>query len=174
MKRGWVASLVMTGVIALAAWANTAESRAAPETVAVRLCYEDVDVRPWRYRRGGGLDFQLLDRAGKRAGVSFQYEAMPWQECLARLRANEVDGVFGENFPMEASLGDSYASGRRPDASSRLHLDSENTSHLVLAREFSNRRPELAKHIWQSIEAVRASAAYQILERQTLTMLGKA
>lgn len=164
MKRGWVASLLAT--VALIAWMNVSESRAAPEAVTVRLCYENVDVRPWHYRRGGGLDFQLLDRAAGTASVTFQYEAMPWQACLERLRANQVDGAFGEDFAMLPALG--------LGAGQRLHAGGQGATYLVLASEFAGRRPELVERIQESVETVRRSAAYQILERQTLFVLGDA
>lgn len=167
MKRGWAASFLVSAVIALAMWTNIAESRATPDTGAIKLCYANVDVRPWHYRRGGGLDFQLLDRVGNRAGVSFQYEAMSWPACLERLRARQVDGAFGEDFAAQEDI-------REFASANRLHAEGESTTYLVLTPDLAERRPEVAKRIRESIETVRASAAYLVLERQTLNIRGKA
>lgn len=172
MRQSWAAGFLITVACAAVAGLNVGESRAAPETPVVRLCYEDVDAPPWRYRRGGGLDVQLLERAAKRAGVSFQYETMPWQSCLARLRANQIDGVFGQASLSEESGSRDGDAGPGHALDHRQRLGTGNSSYLLLSDEVARRRTELSTAISQSIEAVRASASYRILERHTLALLG--
>lgn len=173
MKHGWLASLVLMAAIGLGIWANVSESRAAFGTAVVRLCYDDVDSVPWRYRRGGGLDFQLLERAGKKAGVSFQFEAMPQQSCLARLVAGEVDGAMSEQVGRDLLLHENDTSRPRRMGSMRLHSEGQIPSYLVFSPQYAEHHPQSINEIGQSIAAVRASATYQILERQILTLLGE-
>lgn len=172
MKRSWVAGVLVTTAIGVGTWPLVSESRAASAKV-VTLCYGDVDVRPWRYRKGGGLDFQLLERVGKEAGVSFRYEATPWERCLARLQDSEVDGVLGGSLTANRLSDGQRAGAESPGAGKSLRLDSEYPSYLALSPGFVTRRPELAQRISESVDTVRASAAYQILERQMLAMLRK-
>jgi hypothetical protein len=171
MKQSWAAGLIVTAAFTVVAWANVADHKTAPAMVVLRLCYENLDIRPWQYRRGGGLDVQLLDRAAMRAGLSIQYEATLRQDCLARLGANEVDGVFGELFSTESQAALGSFAAQKLAAAKRLHVNGEQVSYLVLSDELTRRRPELVKIMMQSVESVRTSASYQILERQTLAAL---
>lgn len=122
MRRRLAASLLLTIVIGGGSWLHAKDSRAAPER-AITLCHEDADVRPWRYRKGGGLNFQLIERAANRAGVRIHYQALPWKRCLASLQANEVDGIFAGSFRREQLAYGAYPGGAVPDAGKRLHTD---------------------------------------------------
>lgn len=164
---------MLAAAIGLGAWLNVADCLAAPDMAALKLCYDDVDVRPWRYRHGGGLDFQLLERAGKRAGISFEYEAQPLHVCLTKLSAGQVDGILGGSSISGASADSPKAGRFKAGASMLLHMDGESASYLVLSSALAVRIPELPARLRQSVEAVRASAAYRTLERQTLAMLGR-
>lgn len=173
MKRGWLAGLVLMAATGLGIWATVSESRAAFGAAVVRLCHDNVDSVPWRYGRGGGLDFLLLDRAGKRAGVSFQFEAMPQQACLARLVGGEVDGAIGEQFATDLLLGENDATRSGRVAGMKLHFEGNTPSYLVFSPQYVEHHPRSISEIEQSIATVRASASYQILERQIVTLLGK-
>lgn len=173
MKHGWLASLALMAAIGLGIWATVSESRAAFGATVVRLCYDNIDAAPWRYGRGGGLDFQLLEPAGKRTGVSFQFEAMPRQVCLDRLRDGEVDGAIGEPFGADHLLSKYGTNWPRPIESTRLHSEGQIPSYLVFSPQFVERHPEMVSEIGQAIAAVQASARYRILERQIVSLLGQ-
>ena len=99
----------------------------------VTLCYERADVRPWRTQAGEGLNFDLLRLVGERAGVTFNFQSMPFKRCLAQLKANAVDGVFAVSFkPDRLELG-AYPGGAVPDPSKRMHID----RYILLRRKGS-------------------------------------
>lgn len=87
------------------------------------LCAEAADVRPWRTRDHQGLNFTLLNRAAKLAGVSFKYETTTWPRCLAKLKAGEVDGAFAASFKPERTAIGVFPGGASPDPRKRLHVD---------------------------------------------------
>jgi len=61
----------------------------------LRLCYEDVDQRPWSTPGGSGLNFELLKRVESLLNEQFTYAPKPWKRCLNELKLGEVDGVIG-------------------------------------------------------------------------------
>ncbi len=89
---------------------------------SLTLCFEHKDVAPWRTINGRGLNFELLKQVAGRMDVSFRYQSLPWKRCLAKLKANEVDGAFSVSFsPDRLPLG-AYPGGNAPDYSKRMHL----------------------------------------------------
>ncbi|MTW13573.1 transporter substrate-binding domain-containing protein [Pseudoduganella eburnea] len=61
----------------------------------LRLCYEDVDQRPWSTPSGKGLNFELLKRVETLLNEHFTYTPKPWKRCLSELKLGQVDGVIG-------------------------------------------------------------------------------
>lgn len=75
---------LVTGMVAHAA-------KAPP----LRLCFEDVDQRPWSTPGGKGLNFELLKRVELRLNEQFIYSPKPWKRCINELRLGQVDAVVG-------------------------------------------------------------------------------
>lgn len=69
-------------------------SHAAKEP-PLRLCFEDVDQRPWSTPGGKGLNFELLKRVQSHLGEQFHFAAKPWKRCLSELKLGQVDAVIG-------------------------------------------------------------------------------
>jgi polar amino acid transport system substrate-binding protein len=90
---------------------------------ALTLCFENVDVRPWRTVDGAGLNFELLKAAAQRLQLRLDFKALPWKRCLAMLQANEVDGAFAASFAPERLEVGVYPGGKAPDAAKRMHVD---------------------------------------------------
>lgn len=61
----------------------------------LRLCFEDVDQRPWSTPRGKGLNFELLKRVEIHLNEQFIYSPKPWKRCLSELKLGQVDAVVG-------------------------------------------------------------------------------
>ena len=61
----------------------------------LRLCFEDVDQRPWSTPGGKGLNFELLKRIEVLLNEQFSYAPKPWKRCLSELRLGQVDAVIG-------------------------------------------------------------------------------
>jgi polar amino acid transport system substrate-binding protein len=61
----------------------------------LRLCFEDVDQRPWSTPAGKGLNFELLKRVEIHLNEHFIYSPKPWKRCINELRLGQVDGVIG-------------------------------------------------------------------------------
>jgi polar amino acid transport system substrate-binding protein len=69
-------------------------ARAAPSP-PLRLCFEDVDQRPWSTPRGKGLNFELLRRVESLLNEQFIYSPKPWKRCLSELKIGQVDAIVG-------------------------------------------------------------------------------
>ncbi|XLZ67996.1 transporter substrate-binding domain-containing protein [Massilia sp. SR12] len=61
----------------------------------LRLCFEDVDQRPWSTPGGKGLNFELLKRVESHLNEQFLFSAKPWKRCLSELKLGQVDAVIG-------------------------------------------------------------------------------
>jgi polar amino acid transport system substrate-binding protein len=101
---------------------------------SVPLCFERQEVLPWRTLDGGGLNFELLNEVGRRVGVQFDYQSMPWKRCLAQLKANQVGGAFAVSFSQERLALGAYPGGQQADPERRMHID-----RYVLARRKGSR-----------------------------------
>ena len=131
-KLGRAGRLLAAFLLACAAGSASA-ALAESGAPVVTLCYERADVRPWRTQAGEGLNFDLLRLVGEHAGVTFNFQSMPFKRCLAQLKANAVDGVFAVSFkPDRLELGE-YPGGAAPDASKRMHID----RYILLRRKGS-------------------------------------
>lgn len=73
----------------------TGMSAHAAKEPALRLCFEDVDQRPWSTPAGKGLNFELLNRVKSLLNEQFIYYAKPWKRCLSELKFGQVDAVIG-------------------------------------------------------------------------------
>lgn len=60
----------------------------------LRLCYEDVDQRPWSTPGGKGLNFELLRRVQSHLSEQFIFSPKPWKRCLSELKLGQVDAVI--------------------------------------------------------------------------------
>ncbi|WP_083940978.1 substrate-binding periplasmic protein [Pseudoduganella violaceinigra] len=67
----------------------------AAKAPPLRLCFEDVDQRPWSTPKGKGLNFELLKRVETLLNEQFIYFPKPWKRCLSELKLGQVDGVVG-------------------------------------------------------------------------------
>jgi polar amino acid transport system substrate-binding protein len=120
-------------VAGLALAAMCAGSTAAPvETVT--LCFERVDVKPWRTEQLGGLNFELLRQVEQRLNIRFDFQSVPWKRCLAQLQANGYDGAFAVSFKDDRRALGIYPGGASVDASKRMHVD----RYMLLRRKGSN------------------------------------
>jgi polar amino acid transport system substrate-binding protein len=89
---------------------------------SVSLCFERKDVPPWRTINGEGLNFELLKQVSSRLDLTFTYQSLPWKRCLAKLKANEVDGAFSVSFAHDRVNVGEYPGGAQPDFSKRMHV----------------------------------------------------
>lgn len=103
---------------------------AAAPRETITLCYENVDVTPWRTSTGKGLNFDLLNLVASQLDIHFDYRSAPWKRCLALLKTNEVGGVFAASFLTERLEWAEYPGGNVPDIGKRLHID-----HFVMLRK---------------------------------------
>ncbi|MET7014217.1 transporter substrate-binding domain-containing protein [Uliginosibacterium flavum] len=87
------------------------------------FCAEDRDIRPWITRDGRGLNFELLNRVARQAGLRFEYRQTSWKRCLEDLKQNSVDGAFGASFKAERLEFGAYPGGERADPRKRLNMD---------------------------------------------------
>jgi len=85
------------------------------------LCFENKAVLPWRTTDGGGLNFELLKRVETKLDLSFDYQLLPWKRCLAKLKANEVDGAFTVSFSDERRQYGAFPGGDTADIKKRMH-----------------------------------------------------
>ena len=82
-----------------------AERQSSPART-LTLCFEDIDVPPWRSLDRSGLNFELLNEAARRAGVRLSYVARPWRRCQSELRRNGIDGAFALSYvPERLAIG---------------------------------------------------------------------
>jgi polar amino acid transport system substrate-binding protein len=86
------------------------------------LCFENKAVLPWRTTDQGGLNFELLKRVGAKLDVTFDYQLLPWKRCLAKLKANEVDGAFTVSFSDERRQYGAFPGGEVADIKKRMHF----------------------------------------------------
>ncbi len=85
------------------------------------LCFENKLVAPWRTVEQTGLNFELLKRVESKLQINFDYELLPWKRCLAKLKANEVDGAFTVSFSDARREFGTFPGENRPDARHRMH-----------------------------------------------------
>lgn len=96
----------------------------APLLAAERLtlCFENKLVAPWRNVDKTGLNFQLLQRVEKKLDLHFNYQLLPWKRCLAKLKANEVDGAFTVSFSDERRQFGAFPGNGQADVKQRMHF----------------------------------------------------
>lgn len=94
------------------------------------LCFENKMVMPWRSTERVGLNFELLKRVEAKAGVHFDYQLLPWKRCLAKLKANDVDGAFSVSFSDERRQYGTFSRSGAVDIQKRMH-----TSRYYLVRK---------------------------------------
>lgn len=95
----------------------------APLAAAERLtlCFEHKQVAPWRNVDKTGLNFDLLQRVEKKLDLAFDYQLLPWKRCLAKLKANEVDGAFTVSFSDERREYGAFPGNEQADVKRRMH-----------------------------------------------------
>lgn len=86
------------------------------------LCFENKVVAPWRALDQTGLNFELLERVEQELNLSFDYQNLPWKRCLAKLQANQVDGVFTVSFSQERRSFGVFPGHAKPDEKKRMHV----------------------------------------------------
>ncbi len=96
----------------------------APLFASERLtfCFENKLVAPWRNVDKTGLNFELLQRVEKKLDLSFDYQLLPWKRCLAKLKANEVDGAFTVSFSDERREFGAFPGNEQADVKRRMHF----------------------------------------------------
>jgi len=85
------------------------------------LCFENKVVLPWRTVEFTGLNFELLKRVESKLDVRFEYRLLPWKRCLAKLKANEVDGAFSVSYSPERMQYGIFPGDGAPDSRQRMH-----------------------------------------------------
>ena len=90
-------------------------------TPTLTLCFENKLVLPWRTVEQSGLNFELLKRVESKLQIYFDYELLPWKRCLAKLKANEVDGAFTVSFSDERREFGVFPGATQADAKRRMH-----------------------------------------------------
>lgn len=88
------------------------------------FCYENKQVLPWHTVEQTGLNFALFKRVETRLGLSFNYQVLPWKRCLAKLKANEVDGAFTVSFSQERRAYGAFPGNEQADVKKRMHYAS--------------------------------------------------
>jgi polar amino acid transport system substrate-binding protein len=86
------------------------------------LCFENKNVMPWRSLAREGLNFEMLKRVEARLGIVFHFESLPWKRCLAKLKANEVDGAFTVSYTDERRQYGAFPGNGQADAKKRMHF----------------------------------------------------
>lgn len=86
------------------------------------LCFENKMVMPWRSTERVGLNFEMLKRVEAKTGVNFDYALLPWKRCLAKLKANEVDGAFSVSFSDERRQYGMFSGNGEADVKKRMHV----------------------------------------------------
>jgi polar amino acid transport system substrate-binding protein len=97
---------------------------ALPAAAADKLsiCFENKVVLPWRTVERTGLNFEMLSRVSARTGIDFDFRQLPFKRCLAKLKANEVDGAFSVSYSDERRAYGAFPGGGVPDAKQRMHV----------------------------------------------------
>lgn len=90
-------------------------------TQKLTLCFENKLVMPWRTVEQSGLNFELLKRVESKLQINFDYELLPWKRCLAKLKANEVDGAFTVSYSDERREYGVFPGEAQADAKRRMH-----------------------------------------------------
>lgn len=114
-------ALMLAGLPALA-WAQ-ASGAVVPMPEPVQLCYERLDIQPWRTLDGRGLNIELIRLAAARAGIPVQFVTLPWKRCLSEMRDGAVHGVFAASFLPERLAFGAYPGGNPADPSMQLYAD---------------------------------------------------
>ncbi len=91
----------------------------------VKLSMEDADSFPFQMKNKTGTDLMLLEMVGKKVGVKFVYNLVPWERCLSEMQSNSVNGCFSASFKKERlEMGTYPMKGEVADESKQLHLAS--------------------------------------------------
>ena len=112
-------------VASVCLWTATVAAQPAGGGVPspLRLCYERMDIPPWRTLDGKGLNIELIRMAAARAGVSIEFVTLPWKRCLSEMQDGSLQGVFAASFsPDRLSLG-AYPGGKVADPALQLYVD---------------------------------------------------
>ncbi len=100
----------------------------AAEEVSFKICYEDVPQPPYYYGEGLGIPderlglyLELSSLLQKRLQLSISHVRAPWKRCLALMRSNEVDAVYGASFKKDRMAYGRYPMmAAKPDNERRL------------------------------------------------------
>jgi polar amino acid transport system substrate-binding protein len=128
----------------------------------MRLCYERIDVPPWRNIDGGGLNFELLARVAKRLDIQLELQSLSWKRCMESLRSNHVHGAFAVSFkPDRLAYGVYPGMGPNgagvPDQAARMSVD-----RYVLVKRRGNPLEWDGKAITRLSGAIGAQPEYSI------------
>lgn len=101
----------------------TGAAQVAPPVQVLQLCYERLDILPWRTLNGRGLNLELIRMAAAKVGVAVQFVTLPWKRCLSEMRDGAVHGVFAASFLPERTAFGAYPGGSTADSALQLHSD---------------------------------------------------
>lgn len=104
-------------------WAQPSAVPVATPPLALQLCYERIDIPPWRTVDGRGLNLDLLRMAAARSGVTVEFVTLPWKRCLSEMRDGAVHGVFAASFSADRLVFGAYPGGNPPDPALQLYTD---------------------------------------------------
>lgn len=132
MAASVLAALVLVTLLpAVPAMAAATAQKKEPKTeqAPLKLCYIDIDQRPWSTPAGTGLNFELLRRVEKQLGEHFSYASKPWRRCLQELRLGKVDAIIAaadsperREFGVVPMLPDGSADPARAVYSDTIHV----------------------------------------------------
>ncbi|MES2018834.1 MAG: transporter substrate-binding domain-containing protein [Pseudomonadota bacterium] len=105
-------------LLAALLWAGVSTPLQAAGTLT--LCFENKMLMPWHSAERDGLNFELFKRVEAKLELTFVYETLPWKRCLARLKANEVDGAFAVSFSEDRRQFGAFPGNEQPDVKKRM------------------------------------------------------
>lgn len=112
-------------VASVCLWTATAMAQPAGGNAPspLRLCYERMDIPPWRTLDGKGLNIELIRMAAARAGVGIEFVTLPWKRCLSEMQDGTLQGVFAASFSPDRLILGAYPGGKTADPSMQLYVD---------------------------------------------------
>lgn len=126
LKQSSVRRWLRRGVLALCALpvgVTGAWAQAGAAPVVLQLCYERIDILPWRTVDGRGLNIELIRMAAGRAGVTVQFVTLPWKRCMSEMQDGTVQGVFAASFVPDRLAFGAYPGGNPADPNLQLYAD---------------------------------------------------
>lgn len=124
----------------------------------LQLCYERLDIQPWRTVDGRGLNLDLIRMAAAKARVSVEFVTLPWKRCMSEMQDGTAHGVFAASFGADRLAFGAYPGGNPPDSDMQMHADG-----YVLVRRKSDSVQWDGKSISGLTGSVGAQVGYSVV-----------